>query len=234
MKRISILTAVVALLVGLLSMGAMAQSFVGAFDAATGDDALDASAWSNLGIDQGPSNVAVRSTEFTTEVQVAQWSRWVFTGTKWTWFVRKPGEYYADSITATIHSNGDVAISFDGFANPEYLDENVNDGVKQYIESAYGVGSDPTAADFSGWVDAADLNDENLIIPDSQALHFGQEFKLWNKINVTESNSASTYRNTGTVSLTLQNQKPWIDEDGEWDPGRTNLEEYVTTDRHHP
>lgn len=231
MKRYLALVLAVVFAVGLAGAGADAQTYVGAFNAETGEPTDLAAAYSNMPTEAGPSNVRVRTTEFTTEVQVAQWSKWSFLGTKWTWFVRKPGEYYADSIQATIQSNGNVAITFSGFDNPRYLDENELDGVKQEIESYYGVGSDPRSTDFTGWVAAADLNEEEVILPDSAQLHEGMNFKLWNKITVCECNTASTYRNTGVITMTLQNQKPWIDDDGNWDPGQDQLHGHVTTAR---
>ena len=74
------------------------------------------------------------------------------------------------------------------------------------------------------WIRASNLNQMTATIRDSAALHAGKSFYLWNRIKVVECNSASTYRDTGYVYLTLQNQKPWIDERGEFVP---DLEEYV-------
>lgn len=231
MKRVSLFAMAAIFAVLLAGLPAAAQTFVGAFDAATNDPTELAALYSNLPHQAGPSNRLVRTTEFTTEVQVAQWSRWEFLGTKWTWFVRKPGEYYADSIQAQIQSNGNVAITFDGFSNPKYLEENELDGVKQEIVTYYGVGSHPTAGDFTGWIAAEDLNGEEVLITDSKALHEGLNFKLWNKITVCECNSAGIYRATGVITMTLQNQMPWLDEEGDWNPGQFDLGGYVTADR---
>lgn len=231
MKRFVLLAMAALLAVGLMGVPAMAAAIVGGFDAATGEPSINAIAYSNIPYEEGPSNKSVRQTQFTTEVQVAQWSRWSFLGTKWTWFVRKPGEYYADSIQATIQSNGNVAITFEGFGNPTYLDSNDLDGVKQEIEVVYGVGSDPRSSDFSGWVTPDELNEEEIIIPDSEQLHEGLNFKLWNKITVCECNSAGIYRSTGTITMTIQNQMPFIDADGNWNPSQDDLFGYLTTER---
>ena len=96
MKRFVLLAMAALLAVGLMGVPAMAAAIVGGFDAATGEPSINAIAYSNIPYEEGPSNKSVRQTQFTTEVQVAQWSRWSFLGTKWTWFVRKPGEYYAE------------------------------------------------------------------------------------------------------------------------------------------
>lgn len=231
MKRLSLFAMAAIVAVLLAGLPAAAVEYVGAFNAVTGEPTDLAAAYSNILHEAGPSNRSVRTTEFTTEVQVAQWSRWQFSGTKWTWFVRKPGEYYADSIKANIQSNGNVAITFEGFGNPRYLDDNELEGVKQEIETFYGVGSDPFAGDFTGWIAAEDLNGEEILIPDSEALHEGLGFKLWSKITVCECNSAGVYRSTGIITMTLQNQMPWLDEDGNWDPGQNDLFGYLTTDR---
>lgn len=221
MKRIVLLSLALVLV---LRMGSLAANYVGSFG--WGDlidseenvwetDPNNARAYSSMGFSAGPSNPTVRTTQFTTEAQIAQWSKWEFTGTKWTWFVRKPGSYYVDCITAKIWSNSDVQITFSDFADLEYTG---TDAVKDTIDTYYGVGTDPGADDFIGWIPAAQLNEVGPIIYDSYNLHYGQEFKLWNRIDVFPSNSASTYRNTGTITMTLLNQKPWLDAEGNWNP----------------
>jgi len=226
MKKLVVLALAAVLAVSIMAAPAAADvAYTGAYlyeegssDMKTADNAA---LYRNLPIEAGPSNWLQRTTEFTTEVQVAQWSRWEFTGTKFTWFVRKPGEYFADSITATIQSNGNVAITFSGFGNPQYLNSNALEGVKQEIESWFGAGtsSTPFEKDFTGWIAAADLNEEEVILPDSADLHEGVSYKIWNRIRVCECNSAGIYRNTGVITLTLQNQMPFMGTDNNWATG---------------
>lgn len=168
----------------------------------------------------GSCNRRQWTVEFTTEVQVAQWLEWSLNATKWTWFVRKPGDYYANSVIGTIASNGDVVVSFAGFDDLQYTGAS---SVNPFIETYYAVTSG-TLPGTNDWIRASNLNQMTATIRDSAALHAGKSFYLWNRIKVVECNSASTYRDTGYVYLTLQNQKPWIDEQGEFVP---NLEEYV-------
>jgi len=172
----------------------------------------------------GSCNKKVWTVQFTTEVQVAQWVEWSISATKWTWFVRKPGDYYADAIQFSLKSNGDVQLSASGFDDLEYA---TGGGVNRYIETYYYLTTDAsnTPPSTGVWVRAEDVNG-SLTVEDSAALHEGMTAHLWNRIKVVACNSASTYRDTGTITLTLANQKPWINEDnGHY---KDNLGSFVT------
>lgn len=166
------------------------------------------------------------SFEFTVEAQIAQWVKWNINGTKWTWFVRKPGTYFADCISFSVQSNGDITIDFEDFASPTYA---TGTSVNPYIDVWYTFGEKSEDVAFGTWYSPSELNNLTAIIPDSSDLHNGWTTKLWSKIKVVECNSASTYRDTGKITLTLANQKPWINEDdGEY---LDNLEQFVTDER---
>lgn len=179
--------------------------------------------------DNGSCNKKVWTFDITAEAQIAQWVNWNITGTKWTWFVRKPGEYFADCISFSISSNGDVAITFSDFGSPTYVSTQ-SSSVNPYIDVWYTFGPDTNIdAIFNGpWYSPSELNASTAIIPDSTSLHIGWSTKLWSRIKVVNCNSASTYRDTGTITLTLKNQKPWLDDNGRYKP---DLEQYVTDDR---
>ena len=180
--------------------------------------------------------------EFTTEVQVAQWSEWYISGTKWQWFVKKPGTYIADCIVFTLKSNGDIEITFEGFDDPYYVntpDPSQTAYIETYYGYTFGTGSgDPGSVETSGsgWFRAGGLNEQTLLIPEffeafthKYSLHDGITAHLWNKITVVECNSASTYRDTGIIRITLKEQKPWIDPDtGTY---VDNLRDFLTDDR---
>ncbi len=234
MKRISLTIVVALLILGLLSVGAGAHETLTVKYTANNTNATDAKAFSSFP-DSGSCNKAEWEIPFTTEVQVAQWLNWTISGTKWTWFVRKPGDYYTNCISATVKSNGNVAITFAGFADLAYQtgegDYNGLEGVNQYIQTWYGYSEDemgPAGTTFSGWIAADDLDDQTPILSDSQDLHDGLAFKLWNRINVVNCNSAGTYRNTGTITIAILNQLPWIDEDGDY-PDPANNEKLLKT-----
>jgi len=166
----------------------------------------------------GSCNKRVWEIPITVEAQIAQWVEWSLTGTKWTWFVRKPGIYVANCITAVLRSNGNLGITFSGFDHLKYVQGNsVDDTIE--VEYAFGPQLPPQA-----WIPAPDLNNLQLVIEDSSVLHRGATYKLWNRIYVERCNSASTYRDSGTITLTLLNQKPWIDDEGNF---VEDLEEYV-------
>ncbi|MCD6551527.1 hypothetical protein [Thermotoga sp.] len=173
----------------------------------------------------GACNKRQWTVEFTTEVQVAQWLEWELSATKWTWFVRKPGDYYANSVTGSVASNGDVLVTFNDFDDPTYTGTS---SVNPKIEAYYTVMTEEGMPEQDDWVRAPDVNGLSCTLEDSQELHDGMTFYLWNRIRVVECNSASTYRDTGYIFLTLQNQKPWIDEEGNYVEG---LENYVTNER---
>lgn len=180
-----------------------------------GPEDVQADAWAfSLGGAEGRCNKQTWTIDAEVEVQVAQWIDFHVTGTKWAWYVRKPGTYLTDCITANIASNGEVAVSFVGLGNPTYQGPYTT--VKDFIEMWVGYGSSNENVQF---VAASDLSTVSFIIPDSNQLHYGFETKLWSKIFVAECNSASTYKTSGMVVLTLQRIKPWIDpETGFFDP----------------
>ncbi len=188
------------------------------------EDTGNARAYASMPAD-GSCNKKVWILQFITEVQVAQWAEWSISATKWTWFVRKPGDYYADAIQFSLKSNGDVQLSAFGFDDLEYA---TGGGVNRYIETYYYLTTDAsnTPPSTSVWVRAKDVNG-SITVLDSADLHKGMTAHLWNRIKVVDCNSASTYRDTGTITLTLANQKPWINEDGSW--GSTL--DYVTEER---
>lgn len=151
---------------------------------------------------------------FKIHASVAQWIEWNFSGTRWDWFVRKPGNYAADCLTFVIKSNQAVTIDFHSFADLEAEDPKPDQD--RFIEIFYCFdppGGVPPLKTNPIWIPAADLNlDVNwFYIDDSPALHEGMQFKFWNYIHVEECNSACEYQNDAFVTLTLECQKDWID-----------------------
>ena len=150
---------------------------------------------------------------------IAQWIDFDLGWTQWDWFIRKPGCYAGNSIEANIASNGDVYVDDAGFANlmpvlPENADHNP---VPVWYSFEVG-GGGVAEAETNGWVPANRLNDDDdlLLDLDPWLLHDGISWKLWNKICVEVCNSACDYSNHASITLTLDEQKPWIDELGGW------------------
>lgn len=145
---------------------------------------------------------------------IAQWVDWTMSGTRWDWFVRKPGNYVADCITATLKSNQNVLVDYHGFGPLVY--EGVKPSVVDTIPIWYFVGdpaTGPPLKDDPAWTWCTDLNNsaEWDTIYDSANLHSGIQFKLWNRIEVVECNSACEYQDDAFISLLLLCQKEWID-----------------------
>ena len=175
----------------------------------TGNLAANARAWSS-NPKTGICNKFSWGVPVKIHASVAQWLDYSLSGTRFDWRVRKPGIYAADSLTATLKSNSDLEIDFDGFANLMYQGTTQFPGVTQEIETWYAYGE---PLDTLVWMPAIDLDATDHAIKDSADLHAGYSFKLWNKIKVVASNSASEYQDDATITLVLQNQKIWIDGD---------------------
>jgi hypothetical protein len=166
------------------------------------------------GQSDGTCNKEVWDIPFTNHASMAQWLFYNLGGTRWDWRILKPGTYAADCIEATIRSNNDVAVTFAGFGDLEYMEEG---GIDRTISTWYSWGESLAVAERNGWVRAADLNQQTAFISDSEQLHRGFVLKLWNKIDVVNCNSSCEYENTGTIYITLQNIKLWVDgESGHW------------------
>lgn len=151
--------------------------------------------------------------DFTHHAAVAQWSEWSIGGTRWDWRILKPGTYAADCIEFFLKSNNSVLINYEDFAD---LARQTEGGVLQNIETYYSFGESIATAEANGWVRAADLNEDDDIIPDSADLHAGLTTKLFNKIVVKNCHSSGEYEDTATITLTLLNQQPWVDPAGGW------------------
>ncbi|EQB64113.1 MAG: hypothetical protein RBG1_1C00001G1692 [candidate division Zixibacteria bacterium RBG-1] len=185
---------------------------------------LEGDAWRSLGIGDpgafaraftslpavGDSNRQFWRIDFQNHASVAQWVRWSITGTRWDWFVRKPGCYAADCIGFTIASNYDVDILYAGFDDLLYQGTG---GVTLTIPvwyATWNLGTPPPPAS-DEWIPAALMNGKDILIPDSEQLHQGLSAKLWNKICVQQSNSACEYEDDAVVVIELKRIKPWID-----------------------
>jgi hypothetical protein len=144
---------------------------------------------------------------------IAQWIEWSMTATRWDWFVRKPGYYAADCISGTIASNQNVLVDYHGFG--DLIAEDTVKAIDDTIEVWFAVWPLGTPPPFGhpAWVRSYMLNDpaEWDTIFDSQALHNGITWKLWNRICVGRCNSACEYQAHAYISLKLLCQKEWID-----------------------
>ncbi len=151
---------------------------------------------------------------------VGQWIDWWMTGTRWDWYIKKPGCYAADCITAHIASNGDILVDYDGFGNLVNADG-------REIEISYAFGGSITDASNNGWVPGPALDDDDDLLEESTMwynvgtidegnyLHDGITWKLWNMICVVDCNTACEYEDEAEIILTLNQQKDWIDQDEE-------------------
>lgn len=151
---------------------------------------------------------------------IAQWIDFSLAWTQWDWFVRKPGCYAGNSIEAKIASNGDVYVDYEGFNNLMPVDPNNQDHNPIPVWYSFETGGGGVGeAETNGWVPANLLNGEDDLLLDigpEWLLHYTISWKLWNKICVEVCNSACDYYDDATITLTLREQKPWIDAEGGW------------------
>ena len=158
--------------------------------------------------EQGSCNKEQWVIDVTVHASIAQWIEWSLSGTRWDWRVRKPGIYAGDCISATVASNNDVLVDYEGFENLQAVDPGA---VNPEIPVYYAIGEDINQFSDDDWIAAADLNGSDDLLEDSQALHDGLSWKLWNKIEVSECNTSCEYEDQATITLVLQNVKIWID-----------------------
>jgi len=170
----------------------------------------NARAWSSLPV-QGSCNKIYWEVPVKVHASVAQWIEFSLSGSRYDWRVRKPGTYAANSLTATLKSNSDVEVDFDGFENLQYKGSQEFPGMKQYIDTWYAYGATLPNPHGARWIPAAEINKLDDEVKDCWGLHNGYSWKLWNKIKVTNCNSACEYEDDAMITLVLQNQKIWID-----------------------
>jgi len=138
---------------------------------------------------------------------IAQWVDFYVTGTRWDWRVLKPGTYGGDCITFEVCSNGEVCIDYEGFD-----DLYSPTSCTPYIPTWYAYGQQIETVE---WIRAIDLNIDDDCIPEVCPGHCWQT-KLWTRVEIQECHTACEYHDDAVITLTLVNQKPWVDDDGSW------------------
>lgn len=216
MKKLALTFVISALVVGLFAVAAYAADWTHpdnrgdeTYVQAYGDsDRLNAKVW-RLSEGWDDDCNYDREVEVVIIANVAQWARWSCDYHGWEWYVRKPGDYFADCITGTLQSNGRVTISFSGFGD---LEAQFNSAVDRWIETFYAAILDDECREpeEEEWVSATEL--DPVPFPDTQELHDGITWKLWNRIVVENCNSPGLYSNTPTLVLTLDNQADWLED----------------------
>ncbi|HVP57480.1 MAG TPA: hypothetical protein VMU02_05240 [bacterium] len=161
----------------------------------------------------GSCNKGAWEIPVTIHASIAQWLWFDLSGTRWDWRVLKPGTYAGDCITFQFCSNGDIGVTYSGFA--DLYSPTTPTGCKNTIDTWYGYGTPFDPANPANWVRAADLNGVETTIHQICPGHC-MTTKLWTKIQVDTCNSACEYNNDAQITLTLLNQKCWVDADGSW------------------
>lgn len=113
-------------------------------------------------------------------------------GTVSSWFIRKPGDYYASVITSKIRASHDFAITFSGFDDPLEID------IGESIQIFYSFGE--TNPDMSDWIEAPEINSIHIDLPAKE----NTQWRVWQRI-INDYQSVGTYSNKGVVTFTLKN-----------------------------
>jgi len=153
--------------------------------------------------EQGSCNKEQWVIPVTVHTSVAQWIEWYTSATRVDWRIRKPGVYASDVVTTTVASNNDVIVDYEGFENL-YSPDAVNPEIQTY----YAVGD---SIENVQWVEAAQINNDDVLLTNSPELCGGMTWTLWNRLDVSECNSSAEYEDEATITLVLQNIKIWID-----------------------
>jgi len=138
--------------------------------------------------------------------QEVQWVSFHFSSTQWEWYIRRPGEYAAECISAHITSNVDILINFSGFENLSSSDPST-----QNVETYYGVSIGNQSVEEVEWVKASDFDTHPLLIKQSPTRP--TYWSLWNKVWMRPYNSATEYSGDAVISFVMRNTSTWIDPD---------------------
>uniref|UniRef100_A0A832I9E3 Uncharacterized protein n=1 Tax=Pseudothermotoga hypogea TaxID=57487 RepID=A0A832I9E3_9THEM len=119
-------------------------------------------------------------------------------GGKIKWYVKKPGEYVASFLTATIVSSSHpVAVTFSNFD-----DLSLEGGGEERLLVHYAFAND--LANVESWIRAGDLNDMSL------NLQSGERLNMIHKVQLSVQQSG-TYRNSATITFTLRAVEDYVE-----------------------
>jgi len=110
--------------------------------------------------------------------------------TKVTWFLKKPGNFFAKVLEGSITSSHQVVMSFSSFENPE-------NGDNQTIPAFYAF----TDQKPEKWTPASSINGMEFRFSEGT-----NTFNMWQKVQLG-TQSASVYKNKGVITFTICNTK---------------------------
>lgn len=121
-----------------------------------------------------------------------------FNGGKISWYMKKPGEYVASFLTATIVSSSHpVAVTFSNFD-----DLSLEGGGEERLLVHYAFAND--LANVESWMRARDLNDMSL------NLQSGERLNMLHKVQLSVQ-QGGTYRNSATITFTLRAVEDYVE-----------------------
>jgi hypothetical protein len=134
----------------------------------------------------------------------SQWVSCSFSGTEWSWFVRKPGSYAAKALSVTIESNGGVLIDFENF--DQLL---CTDGSGEVLETRYAVSPPTSVIEDLTWMTPQELNNYQMHFDDPPLVQ--TTWVLWQKITVDNSTKAAEFEDQVKICFVLLNNFTWME-----------------------
>ena len=136
---------------------------------------------------------------------MAQWARVVLSWTRMDWQILKPGDYAAPTTCLLFKSNGDLIWNFEEVGSLQNVE---GDLIPTYY-AIMPIGVRPTAGD---WIPAPALNDPaNWVFLEEVQNHSFICREVWVRLVPFVCDSACEYQDDWILTVTLAEQKPWVD-----------------------
>lgn len=130
---------------------------------------------------------------------------WSLDASEFDFYIRKPGIFASRLATMTVEANTQVNITFESFGDLVPVQASESDPIAAFYATAPAEQPNPPAL----FLVPADFNQQVLIIPGDDEPH---QFSLWSKIVNEIATTACEYHDAATITLTLENHEPWIDD----------------------
>jgi len=130
---------------------------------------------------------------------------WSLDATEFDFYIRKPGSFASRLATMTVEANTQVNITFESFGDLIPVQASESDPIAAFYATAPAEQTNPPEL----FLAPVAFNQQVLIIPGDDEPH---QFSLWSKIITERATTACEYHDAATITLTLENHEPWIDD----------------------
>jgi hypothetical protein len=133
----------------------------------------------------------------------SQWVTFRFSGTIWSWDVRKPGTYGGKVLEGSVQSSRDVLVDFSGFTNLGLLPNPAH-----LADNYYAVAPPSVPIQDLRWMTPGELNAFDLRVKPGQSLTI---WALWHRVEVVDYSPAEEFDLGASISIKLQNDFPFFE-----------------------